>query len=490
MKNIKNNINKIDIAKNDERVKNKAIYNEDGKYIPLEDGNANWQGRKSYTIDFAKIFYALGAEELKKAETDGTLKINKITGEVFDTPEARKYFLKHLRMSECSLRLGYKVSVDNAIKLFNAHFCRDRLCPICMWRLSRRVAWETHQIVEQYTNENPNMVPIMIGLTVRNPKMGELSNMLDVMCHGKSGAWQLLQKWFGRRGLTDYIRTLEVTYNYKEQTWHPHLHALFFVPKEYFFKENKNYISQVALAEYWQRVCNLDYKPIVDIRRVYDKNKPKERINLDSDIKAMDLSGAIFETAKYCVKPLQLFSNTKNAYEDVETEESSVKISISKLKEIVRELSEALHGRRLRALGGELKKIAKRLKLDDDENKKDFIHTDEVSTEEAVWEEIYEYVFEDENYYLTKREAVELEPTPERNSVPDPDPEFSEDDKIILSASENEQAADAAEPADATVGRLKDFCGYSKNRHPEILALGENFQDEGSRGNAPASSIF
>jgi hypothetical protein len=272
-----------------------------------------------------------------------------------------------------------------------------------MWRLSRRLAWETDLIMDKYMAGNPDMIPILISLTVKNPRMGELSQMLDVLCHGKSGAWQLLQKWLGRHGVKDYVRTLEVTLNGKAQTWHPHLHVLTFVPKDYFKKDSKNYISHEILKKEWQRVCNLDYEPYVDIRRCYDKKSgDSERIKFDGDIRAVSLAGAIKETAKYCVKPLKLFANFESCEID-NSEETEEKLNI---KDVVRELSEALSGRRLRAWGGELKKIAKNLKFDDDESKKDLLHKDEVRTAEAVWEEIYEYVFEDKEYYLTIREPV------------------------------------------------------------------------------------
>jgi plasmid rolling circle replication initiator protein Rep len=401
-----NKINyKIIPAENDKRVKNKAICDNTGDYLSLEDGRAKWQARKSYGVNFAKVFYALGAEELKKAQDSGTLEINKKTGEVFNTPEARKYFLKSQRISECGLRLEYKVDANNNKTLCNALFCRDRLCPICMWRLSRRLSWETYQIIEKYTKQCPDMIPIMISLTVRNPKMGELSNMLDVLCHGDSAAWQLLRKWLSRRGIKDYIRTVEVTFNFKDQTWHPHLHVLAFVPKEYFLKNNKNYISRARLSEYWKHACKLDYKPVVDIRRCYDKNGKKERIKFDSDMKDMSLSGAIFETAKYCVKPLKIFSETLDSYAENDADIKKEKVNI---KEVIRELDNALSGRRLRALGGRLKKIARELKIDDDESKKELIHNNN-GVVEAVREEVYEYVFSDADYYLTARDDVDRE---------------------------------------------------------------------------------
>ena len=152
---------------------------------------------------------------------------------------------------------------------------------------------------------------------------------------------------------------------------------------------------------------------MVDIRRCYDKNVgANERIKFDSDIKTADFAGAIRETAKYCVKPLKLFSNSFDDYDDgLGREEEKSKVNV---KDVVRELDEALSGRRLRALGGKLKTIAKELKLDDDENKKDLIHNDDNATAEAVWEEIYEYVFEDKDYYLTERDEIAQEQEQEK----------------------------------------------------------------------------
>jgi plasmid rolling circle replication initiator protein Rep len=212
-----------------------------------------------------------------------------------------------------------------------------------------------------------------------------------------------------------------VTLNYEKFTWHPHLHCLCFVPKEYFSKDNKNYISQAELTEYWGKACKLDYKPIVDIRRVYDKSSQKERISFDDNKKgsSISLSGAIFETAKYCVKPLKIFSETLDDYEDAseengrfEKKRNSVNLNISKhlVKELVRELSESLANRRLRASGGRIKDIERELKLDVDESQKDLLHSDDgTKMTEMVRKEIYEYVFEDKEYYLTMQGEFEGE---------------------------------------------------------------------------------
>jgi plasmid rolling circle replication initiator protein Rep len=311
--------------------------------------------------------------------------------------------------------------------------------------------------------------------------MGELSEMLDVLCNGDTGAWQSFRKWLARRGIKDYVRTLEVTLNYKAQTWHPHLHILAFMPKEYFKKGNKNYISHETLKKEWQYVCKLDYEPYVDIRRCYDKDTgTNERIKFDSDMKTVSFAGAIKETAKYCVKPLKLFVNFDDCSEEIKE-----KLNI---KGIIRELEKALSGRRLRALGGKLKKIARELKLDTDENKKDLIHKDEIGTAEAIWEEIYEYVFEDKQYYLTSREEVaESSSNPQRCGVD------------LESVPQNDTAVDLGAD-DAVVGsqlvrsgtdKLKEIFADGANIYSMKFEQGaKNFQAVGVEGLALASTIF
>ena len=407
-----NKINKIIPEGYDERVKNSAVRDNGGEYISLESGRDKWNLRKNYGVNFARIFYELGVDEVKEVRNGSEVKFIEKDGKVFvDSPEAKKYFSRSSRMVDCSLKLDFKVNDKGEKKLHSAYNCRDRFCSICMWQLSRRVAWETSQIMDYYMAECSDMVPIMLTLTVKNPKMGELSSMLDVLCGGKSGAWQLLQKWLRRREITDSMRTLELTFNYDEFTWHPHLHVLAFVPKEYFSKGNKNYISHSELAEEWKHVCKLDYTPVVDIRRCYDKNKKNERIKFNSDMKTISFAGAIKETSKYCVKPLELFSNSFDDY-DVDdcggSDGSGVdgnKKNIS-IKDVVRELVEALSGRRLRSFCGRLKDIAKKLKFNDDDDKKDLLHNEGGEADEASWEEIYEYVFEDKDYYLTGRSEI------------------------------------------------------------------------------------
>src|SRR5690625_7384922 len=92
----------------------------------------------------------------------------------------------------------------------------------------------------------------------------------------------------------------------------------------------------------------LDYDPIVDVRAIRPKNKHK------SDIKS-----AIDETAKYPVKHTDFMTDA---------EERNL--------QVVSDLEEGLHRKRLISYGGLLIEIHKKLNLDDAEDG-DMIHTDD-----------------------------------------------------------------------------------------------------------------
>jgi hypothetical protein len=127
--------------------------------------------------------------------------------------------------------------------------------------------------------------------------------------------------------LVGWFRTLEITYNKKTDTFHPHIHAIFFVDQAYFSR--KNYITQARWIDLWARAGKFDYKPTVNIKKIK---------NLKADRKALS------EVAKYTLKDAEYVTGNNELTD-----------------RLVAVYSQALKGRRLYAYGGELKEIAKRL---------------------------------------------------------------------------------------------------------------------------------
>ncbi|MDS8924435.1 protein rep, partial [Streptococcus pneumoniae] len=86
----------------------------------------NWRGRKLLSLKLADIFKELGYREtlIERVETCG------------DT-------LRFIRREDGSLRL------------YQAYFCKNKLCPMCNWRRSMKYSYQTSQIVDEAIKEQP-----------------------------------------------------------------------------------------------------------------------------------------------------------------------------------------------------------------------------------------------------------------------------------------------------------------------------------------------
>jgi plasmid rolling circle replication initiator protein Rep len=200
------------------------------------------------------------------------------------------------RMSDCSQWLEFALrSAEHGevgFRLQDSRFCRVRHCPVCQWRRSLKWRAKFFQVLPKIRADYPTARFIFLTLTVRNCQIHELHTTLTHM----NKAWNkfVQRKQFPALG---WIRSVEVTKG-KNDTAHPHFHALLMVPDSYF---KKGYISQEQWTSLWQSSLKIEYIPIVDVRTV----KPIE--NIDDHDKG--LFAAVCETLKYSVKPSDLIQD-------------------------------------------------------------------------------------------------------------------------------------------------------------------------------------
>lgn len=121
-------------------------------------------------------------------------------------------------------------------------------------------------------------------LTVKNCYGEDLKDTLDLMT---SAFNKMNQRKAFKKAIKGYFRSLEITYNKEEDTYHPHFHLILAVNKNY-FTDDKTYLSQSKWTRLWKESLKVDYTPVVDVRRVKSKDK--------------NFSKVIAETAKYTVK--------------------------------------------------------------------------------------------------------------------------------------------------------------------------------------------
>lgn len=277
------------------------------------------------------------------------------------------------RVSSCAEVLKFVKDSVQGMKLYQAYFCGNKLCPMCNWRRSMKYSWQAKEIIDEALKRKPKARFLFLTLTVEN-----------VPAEGLSEAIKELNKSFDRlfrrarvkKNLIGFIRALEVTYNDKRNDYHPHIHVLLMVSPSYFM--GRDYISQADWTDMWEQSANLNYTPVVNIKAVKEKIA---REDLHDDFSNDGILKAVLETAKYPVKPFEM-EYDKNG--------KKIKRSEEKLTQITGELLEGLYKKRQLGFGGLLKEIRKELHLDDIENG-DLVNTSDEKTDPTAGEQIVAY---------------------------------------------------------------------------------------------------
>ena len=255
-----------------------------------------------------------------------------VSAAYFPLQELMKYGEK---LFSCGSYLHFKACPHGHIKkLVEAYFCRARGCPMCQWRKSLVMFHQVLELIHAHKAKYKSDIPLLLTLTVPNVSSPELNPMLDKM----QKAWHKLTKRTKFKGaVRSSFRSLEVTYNEKTDTYHPHFHVLLLVPLHYFTRERGLYIHRDEWLSMWQEATAIPEITQVDIRRVRKKSSRKP------------LEAIAAEVAKYATKPSSYIK---------ESPEGLFEASGS----VVETLHYALKGRRLVAFGGLFNKLRKALK--------------------------------------------------------------------------------------------------------------------------------
>lgn len=185
---------------------------------------------------------------------------------------------KAIRIEECGTYIGI-THIDGIAKVVKANFCRERLCSVCAWRRQSKFVAQMIPIINYLKNKNYRFIEVV--LTVKNPPYEQLKKVIDDML---SAYKKLLDTRKIKRVWKGCTRSLEITYNDKSNTYHPHIHMLICVEQDYFTNKNK-YVSFEELQQLWNNKLNIPYMP-----NVYIKTIENEEV------------GAV-ENLKYSLKP-------------------------------------------------------------------------------------------------------------------------------------------------------------------------------------------
>lgn len=218
------------------------------------------------------------------------------------------------RMYACSNLLEFRQISDDifdantgkpSIRLFRAHFCKVRNCPVCSWRKMLRNMARFQECLPEVLAEYPRAQFLFLTLTFKNP---EMDNLRTSILNANTAFKRLIQRkdWPGK----GYVKSVEITLG-KDGNPHPHFHVLILVNSSYF--KGGNYLSQAAWTEMWQDALRVDYVPIVNVKKVRAiSEKSKALGEIDGERAA--LNAAILETFKYQIKPGDMIDNPDFLY--------------------------------------------------------------------------------------------------------------------------------------------------------------------------------
>jgi len=247
----------------------------------------------------------------------------------------------------CSDFIEYAQFSNLKQKIVNMHTCKDRLCPICNYRRSQRTFAKLIRVIKHPDFTDKNYKLIFLTLTLKNIEPDKLGQGINHIFYSFD---KFLKNKKIKRMNKGFFRALEITFNVESKTFHHHLHIIFVVNNTY-FTDSKQYLKQSDFTDIWGASAGLDYTPLVFVEKV--KNDK-----------------GLAEVSKYSVKI------DKELIKKLTNEEFKI-------------LRDELANRRLISMGGVLRDIARKLKLNLDN---DNITSDDL-TDEDIKDEVLQFIY-------------------------------------------------------------------------------------------------
>lgn len=188
-------------------------------------------------------------------------------------------FIRFLRGPEIEAGTGTILKEDKA-EVVNASFCGSRFCPFCSKGKAEKDAVYLNALTRYL--EDKGYAFIFLTLTIPNVKGDKLKDAIDDMNKRFFSYIHYKQIAMVVKG---YVRKLEVTYNKKSDTYHPHFHCLLAVRKSYF--SSRDYIKHEDWLALWQKAM---------------KDPSISQVNVKRAGKKGGMEKAILELSKYMAK--------------------------------------------------------------------------------------------------------------------------------------------------------------------------------------------
>ena len=251
--------------------------------------------------------------------------------------------------------------------LKKAHFCKDRVCVICIYRKGLFTYRQFIQVSHKVIEIQPNTAFLFLTLTIRNCSPDDLS---DTITHLNEAYARLIRRKKIKAVFNGVFKSLETTYNAETNTFHPHIHAVVAVNKGYF--NSRYYISHSELKRLWKKALKVTYDPDCWIERVKPRRKKINTVNEDILLMDKEMMDRIIvdgagEVAKYSVKINDILNPRIHPEDSPGMVRAKIRLrENSQLQaEILSHLMKGLNNRRLICYTGIFKKAYQALKCTD-----------------------------------------------------------------------------------------------------------------------------
>ena len=201
------------------------------------------------------------------------------------------------------------VSEEIRRRLVKGNFCKYRFCPMCQWRMARKVCREVLGRLRTIDEAHNGVALLFLTLTIKNESLTKLNSTVK---HLSQAFQRLQQSKQYKDAVLGSIRAIEFLGDHTEKDeCHPHFHCLLVVNKSYF--TSRDYINFEEWTNLWQRSLRVNYRPVINVQRV----KPKGKMSA--------IVAAALEVVKYSVTSSDLEKLTKEDFQELDKQTRNIR---------------------------------------------------------------------------------------------------------------------------------------------------------------------
>lgn len=256
----------------------------------------------------------LELQDLQLAESLKKITLHKLIAEKVNIAKMLQRDRRSEHIQVCGSMLQFLkernlVSEEIRRRLVKGNFCKYRFCPMCQWRMARKVCREVLGRLRTIDEAHNGVALLFLTLTIKNESLTKLNSTVKYL----SQAFQRLQQSKQYKdAVLGSIRAIEFLGDHTEKDeCHPHFHCLLVVNKSYF--TSRDYINFEEWTNLWQRCLRVNYRPVINVQRV----KPKGKMSA--------IVAAALEVVKYSVTSSDLEKLTKEDFQELDKQTRNIR---------------------------------------------------------------------------------------------------------------------------------------------------------------------